>query len=301
VNDPSVNVIRHRSELGWWEMALRAPHPRLAGQVLRYAGYIERTNAPLRRLEPAFSGVVLILSFGEPIRLLDADGREQTHTSFTGGLSDGPTFTEHAGRQHGIQIDLAPPAARALLGVPLRELTNRVVALDDLLGRRAGELTEQLWEAPNWQSRFALLDGALGRRLAAEPMSAPPAAVVGAWQRLRESRGRAEIGELALELGYSRGRLSARFAEELGLAPKAFARVLRFERAVALLSRDDGARFAEIAHECGYYDQAHLNRDFREFAGTSPGDYVGWLLPDGGGVSAGEEVPFVQDTAQTAG
>ena len=53
------------------------------------------------------------------------------------------------------------------------------------------------------------------------------------------------------------------------------------------------ARFAEIAYECGYYDQAHLNRDFREFAGTTPGDYVRRLLPDGGGVAA--EVTFVQD------
>src|SRR5262249_32611765 len=112
--------------------------------------------------------------------------------------------------------------------------------------------------------------------------------------------GRAEIGALASDLGYSRRRLSARFSEEFGVPPKTFARILRFERAAALLSRDDGTRFAEIAQDCGYYDQAHLNRDFREFAGTPPGSCVGRLLPDGGGVSAAEDVPFVQDPAAAA-
>jgi AraC-like DNA-binding protein len=279
-------------------MALRDPHPLLADRLLRYSGYIERTNAPLRRLEAPFGGVVLILSFDERLRLVDAAGREQLHTSFAAGLSDGPTFTEHGGNQHGIQVDLTPPAARALLGVPLRELTNRVVPLEDLLGNEANRLLERLYDEPTWHARFALLDAELGRRL--EAARQLPAAVVSAWARLRETDGRTEIESLARELGYSRRRLTARFAEEIGLTPKTFARVLRFERASALLKLDDGGRFGEIAQDCGYYDQAHLNRDFREFAGISPGGYIGRLLPDGGGVTADEDVPFVQDAAAAA-
>ena len=117
--------------------------------------------------------------------------------------------------------------------------------------------------------------------------------MLAAWSRLIATRGRTEIAELCRELGWSRRHLAVRFRDEVGLAPKVYARVLRFERAAALLARDGGARFAEIAYQCGYYDQAHLNRDFREFAGTSPSDYVGRLLPAGGGVAA--DVTFVQD------
>src|SRR3954453_16795967 len=130
---------RHASELGSWEMATRRPHSALAGQEFRIAGSVERTRVPLSRLEAPFSGIVVILSFDEQLRIVDALGRDPVHTSFTAGarggpsfpagLSDGPTFTEHAGSQHGMQVDLSPPAARALLGVPLRELTNSVVAL----------------------------------------------------------------------------------------------------------------------------------------------------------------------------
>jgi AraC-like DNA-binding protein len=298
VASPVVTVSRHESELGWWEMAHRDPHPLLAEHVLRMTGYVERTGAPLRRLEAPFQGIVVIISFDERLRLVDADGRDELHTSFTAGLSDGPTYTEHGGTQHGIQVDLTPPAARALLGLPLRELTNRVVSLEDVLGPTAWHLIERLYEQQGWDSRFRLLDQELGRRLEAARPAPPP--VVAAWSRLRASRGRAEITALAAELGYSRRRLSARFADEFGLPPKTFARILRFERAAARLGSDDGARFAEIAYDCGYYDQAHLNRDFREFAGASPSSYVGRLLPDGGGVSASEDVPFVQDATPAA-
>lgn len=293
-----LEVTRHASELGSWEMATRRPHPALAGQVLRIAGYVERTRVPLSRLEAPFSGIVVILSFDEQLRLVDADGRDQVHTSFTAGLSAGPTITEHAGSQHGMQVDLSPPAARALLGVPLRDLTNRVVALEDVLGPAVPELLERLYEQPSWDRRFDFVEHELARRLAEAPPV--PGPIAGAWRRLCDTAGRVEVGELARELGYSRRRLSGRFNEELGLSPKAFARVLRFERATERLMRDDGSRFAEIAQDCGYYDQAHMNRDFREFAGVSPSVYVGRLLPDGGGVAASDDVPFVQDEAAVA-
>jgi transcriptional regulator GlxA family with amidase domain len=78
----------------------------------------------------------------------------------------------------------------------------------------------------------------------------------------------------------------ARFREQIGPSPKTAARLVRFQRAVALLGCDDGQRFAEIAQECGYYDQAHLNREFRELAGATPGAFVARLLPDGLGVAA---------------
>jgi AraC-like DNA-binding protein len=274
-------------------MISRDPPRSLAGRVVRYAGYVERMNEPLGRLEAPFAGVVLILSFAKKLRVVDAGGGDRSHSSFVGGLSDGPTYTEHDGDQFGIQIDLTPLAAGALLGVPMLELTNRVVDLDDIIGPRADQLVDRLYDSGSWEERFLLLDATFGRRLAeSEP---PHPALAHAWSRLSESHGRMEIGDLCGEVGWSQRYLTTRFREEIGLAPKTLARVLRFERVAALLARGAGARFAEIAYECGYYDQAHLNRDFREFAGTTPGDYVRRLLPDGGGVAA--EVTFVQDTS----
>jgi AraC-like DNA-binding protein len=275
-----VQVQRHDSPLGRWEMVHAAPHPALRGHVLAYCGYSEDTRGALARREIATSAVTVIFSFGPSI---DIDGAP--HTSFVAGVDDGWSETRHDGHQRGLEVKLAPLAVRRLLGVPAPELAGRVVELGAVLGRSAGELTERMALAPGWPARFALLDAALGERLVRTPRTASD--VVHAWRRLVASHGGVSIAELARELGWSRRHFGARFREHVGLAPKPAARVLRFRRAVELIQRDDGTRLAEIAQDCGYYDQAHLNRDFRAFAGSSPSDHLGRRLPDGGGVAAG--------------
>jgi transcriptional regulator GlxA family with amidase domain len=123
---------------------------------------------------------------------------------------------------------------------------------------------------------------ASGTRLAnTEP--APPA-IEWSWARLRRSHGRASITGLAEELGWTHRRLIARFREQIGLPPKALARVIRFTRAVELLG-GPRAGLAAVAYDCGYFDQAHMNRDFRELAGTTPATLVA-RRTDGGGVAA---------------
>ncbi len=90
-------------------------------------------------------------------------------------------------------------------------------------------------------------------------------------------------------MGWSRRHLSERFRVELGLAPKVAGRVVRFERARRLLERADRPGLADLASACGFYDQAHLNREWRELAGCSP---TAWLA---------EELPSVQDGAVEVG
>ncbi|HUF02533.1 MAG TPA: helix-turn-helix domain-containing protein, partial [Gaiellaceae bacterium] len=80
----------------------------------------------------------------------------------------------------------------------------------------------------------------------------------------------------------SRRHLVARFREHIGLPPKTVARILRFGRAVELMRRRTDLALAELAFECGYYDQAHLNRDFRAFAETTPTQLARRIVPDGG-------------------
>jgi AraC-like DNA-binding protein len=84
---------------------------------------------------------------------------------------------------------------------------------------------------------------------------------------------------LAEELGWSRRRLVACFREEIGLAPKALARVIRFDRAVVRLR--SGAALGELAHACGYCDQAHFNREFRQLAWMTPGEFRAASAPSG--------------------
>jgi AraC-like DNA-binding protein len=182
-----------------------------------------------------------------------------------------PGAYETPGGQRGIQLDLTPLGAYTLLGVPMGRLANIAADLGDLLGPCAGELVERLADTPGWAARFDLIDAFLLRRLEIGPTPAPE--VARAWQVLTATGGRAPVAALAGEVGWSRKHLHHRFKEQVGLAPKVMARILRFERAVELISAG-GRPWAEIAADCGYYDQAHLNREVRALAGCTPSELL---------------------------
>jgi AraC-like DNA-binding protein len=238
-----------------------------------YTAYYEDVPGGLWRLEVPHPGIVLIVSLGPAISVGDA-----TLASFVAGLYEGAVTVGHVGVQHGVQINLTPLGARMILGLPMGELRNCSVDIGEVLGREGSELGERLASLPDWHARFAALDAFLLRRLlAAEPVRAD---VGYAWARLDAEDGEVPIAALCEELGCSRRHLAARFGEEVGLAPKAMARVLRFNRAVHMVT--GGQDLAAVAAACGYYDQPHLTREFRALAGRTPAAFAASLLPDGG-------------------
>jgi AraC-like DNA-binding protein len=243
-----------------WEWVTAPVHPRLRPWVRRITGYREDAGGPLERIELPGPRATLILSFGDRI---EVGGQGRTFTSFASGLHDRPVPTAHGGRLAGIQVDLTPFGAYALYGLPLRELANTAVDLADLPG--GGRLPERLAETAGWPARFALLEGELAARLEAGP--APSPEVAHAWARLETGGGRTPVAALVGETGWSHRHLVARFHEQVGLAPKAVARLFRFERALALL---DCGPLAEVAAAAGFFDQGHMNREFRRLAGATP-------------------------------
>jgi AraC-like DNA-binding protein len=253
---------------------------------MAYTGYEERSSVPMRRREVPGTTASLIVSFGPRIRVV---GQGEPR-SFVAGVHDAPAVTEFAGEQHGVQVVLTPLAAHRLLGVPMDEVGYPVVELDDVLGPEARRLSERLACAGSWEARFALLDDVLARRL--RDTAPPPPEVAWAWRRLGASGGRAPVRALTAELGWSDRRLLRAFRRHVGVPPTTFGRILRFRRAIARLEREGASALADVALDCGYYDQAHFNRDFRAFAGGPPTDYVRRLLPDGLGVDGS-----VQDAA----
>jgi AraC-like DNA-binding protein len=239
----------------------RAPVASLAGRVTSYYGFESRTPEPVRQREGPGADVVVIFTFEEHW-LIDGE----RHTSFTAGLHERQVATEHPGRSLGMQVNLDPLAARALVGMPLHEIANRTVSLEETLGEPS--LVERLADAPGWDARFTLLDETLARRLDGRQ---PSCEMEWAWRRLRATHGGVAIGELAADLGWSRKRIVARFRDEIGLPPKAVARLLRFERARELAGT---MPWGELAFECGFSDQSHLVREFRRITGRTPETFL---------------------------
>jgi AraC-like DNA-binding protein len=280
--------VRHEWELGWWEQVLHQPDPRLRGCVVGpFLGWREQTTRTLRRRETASGIIPLIVNLGPAYRVIPGAGAGGacSRSSFIAGLYDtwvdveGPLATE------AIQVNFTPIGARTLFGVPMDSLANAVIELDDLLPREDASLVEQLGNTPAWSARFGLLERFLLRRLAVSV--AAPAPVEWAWDRLEESGGRVDLAALAGEIGWSPRHFIARFRDAVGLAPRTVARILRFQRAMNLLTRPGVTSLSRVALEAGYYDQSHFNRDFGEFAGTTPTAILARRIPGGGGLAAG--------------
>jgi AraC-like DNA-binding protein len=252
------------------DFEMGSPHPALRGAVIRYAGFAERSPVPVtfRELPCTYTPVIIDLDAGWSV----SDGRTTAAPvklgSFVAGLTDGPVLVGHDGSANCLQVDLTPLAARRLLGVPMSELANRSVPIDDVLGRAGRELVQRVGDTPHWPARFALVDSAIRVRLD----DAPPVddGVAWAFGQLVASGGKAVIGDLAGELGWSHRRLIARFRDVIGLPPKLVARIVRFERLTSLVTADPRIDWTCAAATCGYFDQAHLAREVRDLAGVTP-------------------------------
>jgi AraC-like DNA-binding protein len=254
-----------------WALAFRRPHPGLALDVMAYFGYTKLTDGPVLRREVPHGVVSLMLAFGDPMDFLPSSGSGppvDRMTSFVGGLHEVHTHTRHAGRHQGVEIHLTSLGAARVLGVAAPTLTNTVVPIDAVRGRSADELVERVAERPTWPDRFGLIDQALLRWVDDAPR--PDPAVGWAWEQLHRSRGQVRVSTLADEIGWSRRHFAHRFRSDVGLTPKALGRVLRFRRAVELLTNGAYASISEVAAACGYTDHSHLVRDFRALAGCTP-------------------------------
>jgi AraC-like DNA-binding protein len=278
----------------WSESAWAAPAAPLRGLIAGYSGYRDQGVPPGRHRGLPSPFLTLIFTLDDPLTIAShpdpADPPGQYET-LAGGLHTTPAIITHEGRQSGVQVAVSPLGARALFGRPAAELAGRDLPATDVLGPAATELHERLRAATTWPQRFALLDRVLARQ--ADLDRQPPRDVVAAWRLLTRSGGTIPAARLAAEVGWSPRYLQRRLIAETGLGPKTAARVTRFDRARRRLQRQAAtgrlAPLADLAAGCGYYDQAHLAREFRALAGCAPS---AWLA---------QEFRFIQAAPGQAG
>jgi AraC-like DNA-binding protein len=264
--------------------------PDPTGALVTAVGY--RTERPAavdhRGLPSPF--LTFIVSLDEPVVLAEQTG-ERALDVVVAGLHTDPEIIKMPRFQTGVQAAVHPLAARRLFGMPAGELARMSLEGEDVLGRTAPRLRERLAEAAGWDERFAIFGEEIGLgRVDAPPpgnLGRPRPEVVEAWRLLTASRGRIRIGELAERVFLSRRRLSTLFVAELGITPKEAARTMRFTHAVSRIGngvRGGALDLAELAAECGFADQSHLDREFRTFAGISPS---GWIAEEFPNIQAG--------------
>lgn len=226
---------------------------------------------PKERVVPTGTLELIVALVDGQGRIHDATGRSR---SVSGAMVSGayrrPFSFDTYENASAVGVHFRPGCAGVVLGLPPGELIDRHVDLEALWGRRARELRERLCAAPTTDQQFAILEAELVSRLDQRRVHHP--AVTRALDAL--ARPQARVRDIAKSTSLSQRRLIELFTAAVGITPKRFGRVLRFQRATAFARRAAALDWTRIAHECGYYDQAHLIHDFRDLADVTPSDLI---------------------------
>jgi len=253
----------------------RAPLCRAVELIWTTAGNV---GTAVERVLP--NGVVeLIFNLGAPQRVVHAANRfTRYRAAWVAGIQSQPLDIASEFDSQLVGVRFRPGGASPLLGLPAASLAGSVVELADLSIPWAEELRERLLSTRTAAERADLTEGTLTRRLlGSRPLESRVTTALRTMERLPAGLS---VAALAAELGVSHKHLIALFKREVGVAPKTLQRVLRFQRVLLALRASASPRFTEIAHACGYADQAHLNHDFRQLAGVTPSDYLQQRLVD---------------------
>ena len=229
-------------------------------------------DAPAERILPD-GCVEIIVNLADSFERHGPDGRVERQPK---ALLIGPTTRHMSIRARGtvalVGIRFFPAGAGPFLSAPPGELRDAAPWLGDaaLLDRDLEERLAELGDA----DRATLLDRVLTRRLEHARRHHASAAVFAAVSAVLGSRGRVRVDDLARQTGVGPRQLERRFNETAGIGPKTLCRLARFQSAVRALDGSPTIGWSAIAAHCGYADQAHLTREFREFAGTTPGAFL---------------------------
>ncbi len=259
----------------------RVPHPLLAGLIKTAwfsapaAGGGPRSPTREHVMPTGLMHLVFRLD-GPAVRIFkdtaDTTGAQLGH-ALVGGARAGFYAKDVAGPVHAVGMQLLPGAAQALLGLPADELAGRHVRLEDVWGSSAGLMREQLLAAPTPEGKLRTFEALLLRRLAGSSARSMNPAIKRALGQLDTGM---RVEEAVACSGYSHRQFIRLFSQAVGLPPKLYGRVQRFQKALQLMQHapcTGPSSLALVAMEAGYSDQPHFNREFREFSGVTPEQY----------------------------
>jgi AraC-like DNA-binding protein len=211
----------------------------------------------------------------DEIRIQDRERSDQ-HKRFSGAVLSGPysrVFVVDAMQHESmLGVHFKPGGACRFLGALASELTDAHADLTDVWGPSGSDLRERLCGLSTHQEQFQVMEEVLTDRLRCSRNG--HLAVALALNEFGPYGTGASVRDVARDAGMCQRRFSKVFADQVGLTPKVFCRILRFQRVRTLASQSEKPDWARIASTCGYFDQSHLINDFREFSGSSPTEYL---------------------------
>jgi AraC-like DNA-binding protein len=260
----------------------RQPQPELA-PFIQSLWYCREPNAPRGRQVVLPSGhMQIVMSLADHLtdcaNRLCAPVQPQSFAVLVGMFSRYQVI-DTADLAHLIGIVFRPGGTTPFFSAGTSLFTNLETALEDVWGPCARALRERLQEQPTPHTKLDALETVLMERLHLSRSPVLHPLVEYAIATLNAAPAATTVAELSRTAGISQRRLTQLFAERVGVSPKLYSRIQRFQRAVQMLHRGVEVPWAELALSCGYYDQSHFSNDFRAFSGISPTTYSAAIRP----------------------
>lgn len=210
----------------------------------------------------------IIFNLSDRFIRVHSDSEERQPASLFAGQMSKNIMLRPSGKVRLFGVRLQPAGASSVVRFSVSEITDRIVAFDDACGRDGRELEEKLNEATTFVGRISIFESWVRSNLSRRPSVDDLASK--ASELIFAAGGSIAVSALANRIGVSDRRLERHFKHSVGISPKMFSRIVRFQSVVRSVQNASSADVLEVALDLGYYDQSHLIRDFREFSGITP-------------------------------
>jgi AraC-like DNA-binding protein len=256
----------------------RPPLSRFVQQIWYWQS--EPQPHPRERLLPNGETSIIFNLNDDPIRNYDPahpDRFETLGLASVSGAHTRPFIIDTAQATHVIGIQFQPGGAFPFFALPSSELQNAHVSLETLWHVRAGEVRDRLLHAPSVDHMFRILEAALLASVT-RPLDLDPSVEFALHHFRRQPHG-ITVASVTGHIGMSQRRFIQLFHDQVGITPKAFCRVRRFQRVLSAIRAARAIDWARIALDFGYYDQSHFIHEFQEFSGFTPSAYIALATP----------------------
>jgi AraC-like DNA-binding protein len=266
------------------------------GALVECLWYWEGAPGPhlQERLLPQAQAAMILNLREEPLAIYEDNGAAQSYGTAVLSGARSNCFTIDCNQQERVVgVQFAPGGAFPFFRMPISELEDASFDMRDLWGEEAGWVRERVLAAPTPRAMLEVLTRCLEERLGITARSADPKAGAATYSRaglghidqlhpavlyiageLDICDGPGRVHRVTEKIGMSQRRVAQLFHEQVGVSPKTFHRVRRFQHTLTRLRGVRQVNWADLAVECGYYDQAHLSHDFRQIAGMTPSAYL---------------------------
>jgi AraC-like DNA-binding protein len=250
------------------------PSKTLAPYIKRYwaiENVLDEGEVCVQRIIP--TGLTELMLYFTPRPKILTDNKDLSDNVALHGHQNGFYDMELTGELSVFSIVFQPQGLMQFFNFPLSEIFNRNVSLKDINGQAGRDLEEKMNEATTFEQRVSIVETYLFDLLKNNFDKFEFRRINRVAELIKQTYGNINVNQMASEACVSRKQFERIFAEHIGISPKQYLKIIRFQSAIFLKQKNNNLNMTELSYESGYFDQSHFINDFKSLSGLTPKQY----------------------------